>query len=263
MLALGLGGTFGAVHLAELELGGLLERIDDVRIVGGVLAGQLDLEGEVADGTEDGFGDAELIDALLHDLEGLVHHVAVGDVRLVAGGLLAGFGAGRIDLEGEGHPALQVEAELEATLGADEQLLQDDPVALGLVGLADDLRFGEEERPEVDRGGATAAFADVTQSLEVRDRLLVGGDGGVLVALDALKGFGVELIEFGLLRDDLRGHELLERGRRDRVELVPGYRQGDEGDRDLPEPSPGRHSVRVGLGVDDLRPGRRRRRPCP
>ena len=162
VLALGLGGPFGAVHLAELELGGLLERVDDVGIIGGVFAGQLDLQGEIAHGTEHGLGDAELIHALLHDLESLVDHVGAGDAGLVAGTLLAGFGAGRVDLEGEGHPALQVEAELEAALGADEELLQHDAVTLRLVGLADDLGFGEEERTEIDRSGATAAFADVT-----------------------------------------------------------------------------------------------------
>ena len=228
MLALGLSGSFGAVHLAELELGGLLQRIDDVRVVSGILTRQLDLEREVAHGTEHGLGDAELIDALLHDLEGLIDHVRAGDAGLIAGALFAGFGAGRIDLQGEGHPALQVEAELEAALGADEELLQHDAVALRLVGFADDLGFGEEERTEIDRSGTTTAFADITQSLIVGDRLLVGGDGGVLVTLDAFKGFGVELVEGRLLRDDLRGHELLERGRSDRVELVPGDSQGSE-----------------------------------
>ena len=248
VLAVGLARALGAVHLAELELGRLLERVHDVRIVGGVFARQLDLEGEIADGAKDRLGDAELVDALFHDLEGLVDHLGVGDVGLVTRALLAGFDTGRIDLEREGHPTLQVETELETALGGDHQLLEHDAVALSLVRLADDLGFGEEERTEVDRGGATTAFADVTQSLEVGDRLLVGRDGGVLVMLHTLEGFGVELVEFGLLRDDLRGHELVERDRSDRVELEPGDSQGDERNRDLPEPGPGCHCVRVGKG---------------
>ena len=241
MLAIGVGRTLGAMDLAELELRGLLERIDDVRIVGGVLAGQLDLEREVAHRADDRLGHAEGIHAQLHDLDGLVDHVSVGDLGLLGGTLAAGLGAGRVDLEGEGHAALEVEAQLETALGTDEHLLQHDAVALGLVGFADELLLGEEERTQIDAGGAPLPFRDVAQGLVIRNRLLLRGHGRVLVEPDALKRFGVELGEAIAIGDDLRRNELIEGSGSDGMELRPGHGQGDDRNRKLPEPGPGRH----------------------
>ena len=105
-LAVGLSGTFGAVHLTELELRGLLQRVDDIRVISGVFTRELDLERESAYGADYWLGDAELIDALFHDLDGLIDHVSGGNVGLIAHALLAGLGTGRVDLQREGHPAL-------------------------------------------------------------------------------------------------------------------------------------------------------------
>ena len=108
------------MHLTELELRGLLQRVDDIGVISGVFTRELDLERESAYGADDRLGDAELIDALFHDLDGLIDHVSRGNVGLIAHALLAGLGPGRVDLEREGHPTLQVEAELESALGGNQ-----------------------------------------------------------------------------------------------------------------------------------------------
>ena len=108
------------MHLTELELRGLLQRVDDIRVISGVFTRELDLERESAYGADYRLGDAELIDALFHDLDGLIDHVSGGNVGLIAHALLAGLGTGRVDLQREGHPTLQVEAELESALGGNQ-----------------------------------------------------------------------------------------------------------------------------------------------
>ena len=108
------------MHLTELELRGLLQRVDDIGVISGVFTRELDLERESAYGADYRLSDAELIDALFHDLDGLIDHVSGGNVGLIAHALLAGLGTGRVDLQREGHATLQVEAELESALGGNQ-----------------------------------------------------------------------------------------------------------------------------------------------
>ena len=114
----------GAFHdQAEAEHGGLLDVGDDVGVVAGVQAGELDLDAGVPDRADDGLGDAHAVDAVADDLDGLAELLAA----LVVAGLAVHLGRWR--LEGERHPAFQVETELQRAFRRLEQIGQEDVVA--------------------------------------------------------------------------------------------------------------------------------------
>ena len=185
---------------------------------------------------------------MLHDRDGLGHHLGRGHTLLIATRLLARLDARRVDLKRKRHTTLQVEAEFELTLRSEQLLLQDQDVTLRLIGFADEILLVVEEREEIHATGATLAFTDITESLVIGDRLLIGRHGRILVVTEALLGFGVNLFEGRLILDDLRRDEFLERGWREGVELVHGNCQRENRYRHLPEPSPGCHGYVVVKG---------------
>src|SRR5690606_5935772 len=63
-------GPEEGIHQTEVEPRGLLHAFDDVGVVAGVDAGELNLDATVTDGADDRFGDAEAVDAVADDLDG-------------------------------------------------------------------------------------------------------------------------------------------------------------------------------------------------
>jgi hypothetical protein len=136
------GGCEGVHHL-EVEARRLAEVVDDLGIVLGRDIGQLDLDAVRADRADDGLADAEAVDTVADDLDGL------GEL-LIADVLGIGAEGALVDLQGEGDAAFQVETELEPAVGAAEQLVEEEVVALLDVrqrGLELDVR---EELGEVE-----------------------------------------------------------------------------------------------------------------
>ena len=228
MFAFGFGRMLGAVNLTEFEFGRFLQSIDNVGIIGGIFSGKLDFQRKIADGTQDRLGYAERVDALLHHLQRLANHGRVGNISLIRSPLRARFGTRGVDLQRKRYPTLQIETELETTLRALQKLLEHQDITLRLIGLADEFGFREEERTEIDTFLTTTSFADIAQSLVIRNGFLFSWDGGILVGLHALLGFGMDFYEVGLTGDDLRRGKTVEGGGSEGVKLDPGHSQGDE-----------------------------------
>ena len=168
----------GADHL-EIEAGGLLEAVDDLGVVLGGNAGELDLDAILADRADDRLGDAKGIHAIADDLDRL------GELFRAGLPTVLGHRIG-VDLEGERDAAFEIEAELEAALGAAEEFVEEDVVALLDVlerRLEADLR-------EVDRE---------VEFLFATDLLEGDVDAGGLAGLHAGIDLGEELAEVGRL----------------------------------------------------------------
>ena len=110
------------MHDTEIELRGRADVVDDVGVVAGVDAGQLDLDAVVPDLADQRLGDAEAVDARADDVDRLRELVGA----LLRAQVVARPGHG---LEGERHAAVEVETELEPAFRAAEQLGEEDVVA--------------------------------------------------------------------------------------------------------------------------------------
>ena len=206
----------GMNHL-EIEARGQRQGPDDLGIVLGRDAGQLDLDAVLTDRADDGLGDAEAVDAVADDLDRL------GELFLAHLLVVGADGIG-VDLQGEGDAALQVEAELQLAFGAAEQLVEQDVVALLDVGqrrfeadLGEELR--QVELPleadllegDVDAGGPARLDAGVDLAHELGE---LGGLGG---------GFLFDVVAEGLVlqrQDGEHGPQHEGRGQRQFPEMT-------------------------------------------
>ena len=135
----------------------------------------MDFDGVVAAGADDGFGDAEAVNALVDDVDGFGELV----------GFLERFFAcegGVVDFEGKGDAAFEVEAEFDFTLAGLEEVAEEDFVAFIEVFDVSEVDFGEEGG-EVD----LVFFVDFGEGDE---------EGGGFVVLDTGLGFFNYLVEF-------------------------------------------------------------------
>ena len=110
------------IYPAKFEQRRRLDLVDNVRVVLGVDTGQFDLDTVVAHRPDQGLGHAEGVDPRADDLDRLAQLLFLDVVGVL------GRDPG-VDLEGDGHAASQVEAELELALGAQQQLIEKDIVS--------------------------------------------------------------------------------------------------------------------------------------
>ena len=168
------------VDEAEIETGRFLDGVDDLGVVAGVEAGELDFDAVFTDFADHGLRDAVGVDAGADDLDSL------GDFLLTLFEVALGIGlVGRF--EGDGDAAVEVEAELEAAFRAQEDFLEDDIVALFEVRERILDVHVREERGEVD----LPLFGDLFEGDVFAEGLAVFVQGrGLVDELVELAGFG-------------------------------------------------------------------------
>lgn len=173
------------MHHAELKEGGLFDLVADTLVFRLRETGHHDEDAVLAGRLDDGFGDAELVDALAEHFDG------VGERGLFHRGLVRAVGVGEelgtVHEHQEGRAALEIESELDLAGGLALEAVQN---RAGRLLLGGDIEDGEIAGDRVGADGLEQVFVGIVFADLFFERLLLqrlgpgddGGEVGVLAA---------------------------------------------------------------------------------